>query len=212
VLDGEVQERSRLARDLHDGLGSILAATKYNLADIQKVSTLEEAAVECYHKAMGLLDDSMHEMRRVAHHLMPESLQQHGLKRSTADFCNVIPHVKFTYYGDEARFDPKMEIMVYRIMHELVSNALKHAAASHILVQIVQEADRIALTVQDNGCGFDPASASASASASAGMGLANIRTRVAAYNGTLLVDSQVGVGTEVNVELKITNYELRIES
>ena len=197
VLDGEVQERTRLARDLHDGLGSILAAAKYNLADVKKDAPTESAYLERYEKAMSLLDDSIHEMRRIAHHLMPESLSSHGLKRSIADFCNSVPHVKFNYYGDETRLDPKMEVMVYRIMHELVSNALKHASASHILVQIVQDTDCIDLTVQDDGCGFDPSAVSE------GMGLANIRTRVAAYNGNLMMDSQPGVGTEVSVELTI---------
>ena len=197
VLDGEVQERARLARDLHDGLGSILAATKYNLADIKKTSGKDVINMEYFDRAMGLLDESMYEMRRVAHHLMPESLSQYGLKQSIADFCNSIPCVTFNYYGDETRFDPKMEVMIYRIMHELVSNALKHASASNILVQIVQDTDHIDLTVQDDGCGFDPSAISE------GMGLANIRARVAAYNGNLIIDSNVGVGTEVNVELSI---------
>ena len=197
VLDGEVQERSRIARDLHDGLGSILAATKYNLVDINKLSTLQDVAMERYVQAMGLLDQSIREMRRIAHHLMPESLSNEGLKQSVSDFCDSIPHVNFSYYGDASRFDPKMEVMVYRIIHELVGNALKHASASHILVQIVQEPDRIDLTVQDNGCGFDPSTIAQ------GMGLANILTRIEAYNGNLLVDSTPGVGTEVNVELKL---------
>ena len=197
LLDGETQERTRLARDLHDGLGSILAAAKYNLSDVRKTPAMELINVELLDKALSLLDDSMSEMRRVAHHLMPESLTRHGLKQSIADFCQSIPAAKFVYYGDEARLDPKMNVMVYRIMHELVSNALKHSGASHILVQIIQDPDRIALTVQDNGCGFD------TSAESKGMGMANIRTRVAAYNGNLLVDSMIGVGTEVNVELRV---------
>ena len=198
VLDGEVQERTRLARDLHDGLGSILAATKYNLTDIRKESSSEAVDMERFETAINLLDESMREMRRVAHHLMPESLSNYGLKQSITDFCNSVPHVKFNYYGDETRLEPKLEVMIYRIMHELVSNALKHSKASHILVEIVRSDDTIALTVQDDGCGFDAASTEFK-----GMGLANIRTRVAAYNGILLVDSQEGVGTEVNVELRI---------
>jgi signal transduction histidine kinase len=197
VLDGEVQERIRLARDLHDSLGSILVAAKYNLVDIKQISTLGEKDVNCYNKAVSLLDDSMNEMRRVAHHLMPEPLSRIGLKQSVADFCNTIPIVKFSYYGDEARFDPKLEIMVYRILHELVSNAMKHAGAKHILVQLVRDEHGIALTVQDDGCGFDLSAESK------GMGLRNIRTRVESFKGNLDIDSQPGVGTEINVGLKI---------
>jgi signal transduction histidine kinase len=202
VLDGEVQERARLARDLHDGLGSlgsILAAAKYNLADIKKASGMKPAEIDCFDKTVSLLDDSMREMRRVAHHLMPESLSNSGLKQSIADFCNSVPNVKFTYYGDETRLDPKMEVMVYRIMHELVSNALKHSGAAHILVEIARDDDNLYLTVQDDGCGFDPSAATK------GMGLSNIRMRVAVIGGSLQIDSKPEVGTEINIELPITN-------
>ena len=197
VLDGEVQERIRLARDLHDSLGSILAAAKYNLVDMKQISTLGEKDVKCYNKAVSLLDDSMDEMRRVAHHLMPEPLSRTGLKQSVADFCNTIPVVKFSYYGDETRFDPKLEVMIYRILHELVSNAMKHAGAKHILVQLVRDEDGIALTVQDDGCGFDLSAESK------GMGLRNIRARVESFKGNLDIDSQLGKGTEIHIEFKL---------
>jgi signal transduction histidine kinase len=197
VLDGEAQERIRLARDLHDSLGSILAAIKYNLLDIKQISTLGGKDVNCYNKAVSLLDDSMNEMRRVAHHLMPDPLFRTGLKQSVTDFCNTIPIVKFSYYGDEARFDPKLEVMVYRILHELVSNAMKHARAEHILVQIVRDADRIYLTVQDDGRGFD------TSVEYKGMGLRNIHARITANGGELLIDSKPDSGTEVNIEIPV---------
>jgi signal transduction histidine kinase len=197
ILDGEIQERIRLARDLHDSLGSILAAAKYNMADIKQISLLGEQDAERYHKAVSLLDDSMNEMRRVAHHLMPEPLTRIGLKQSVADFCNTIPCVKFLYYGDDTRFDPKLEVMIYRILHELVTNALKHAKAGSILVQIVRDPDRIALTVSDDGCGFDrPAE-------SKGMGLRNIRARVESFRGNLDIDSRPGEGTGIRIEFII---------
>jgi signal transduction histidine kinase len=191
VLDGEVQERSRLARDLHDGLGSILAAAKYNLID----NNAENA--ERYDKAINLLDDSMREMRRIAHHLMPESLANAGLKQSLTDFAATLPNVTFVYYGDESRLDSKQEVMIYRIVHELVSNALKHSDAEHVLVQIVRDSDSIALTVQDDGCGFD------ATAPSDGVGLANIRARVSSYNGHIVIDSQIGIGTEIQITIPI---------
>jgi signal transduction histidine kinase len=196
ALDGEVQERSRLARDLHDGLGGILAAAKFNVSDLQQDAKKQEA-IERIHKAIQLIDDSMREMRRIAHHLMPETLQIFGLKRALEDFCKTISTVKFAWYGEESRFDQQIEIICYRIMHELVSNAMKHAKATQILVEIVRYSDHIAMTVQDNGCGFDVENVQA------GMGLQNIRNRIAAHSGILLVDSQAGQGTEISVELKI---------
>jgi signal transduction histidine kinase len=81
-------------------------------------------------------------------------------------------------------------------MHELVSNALKHSGASHILVEIAQDAEGIFLTVQDDGCGFDPDTQTG------GMGLKNINARVAACNGNVSIHSVTGEGTEINVKLR----------
>jgi len=197
VLDGETRERARLARDLHDGLGSLLTGAKLQLIEMKQGVKLEYADVERFDKALGLLDKSVSEMRRVAHHLMPDSLSRFGLKPAVTDFCRNLPTVQFTYYGDESRLDPNMEVMIYRSIHELVNNALKHAGATRIMVQIIQEYDRIAFAVQDDGCGFDPSDVTE------GMGLQNIRTRVESYNGLLDIASKTNEGTEVNVELRI---------
>jgi signal transduction histidine kinase len=195
VLDGETRERTRLARDLHDGLGSMLTGVKLNLLELKQGAHLEYADVERFDKAVGLLDNSVREMRRVAHHLMPDSLSRFGLKPAVTDFCNNLPLVSFAYYGDESRLEPNLEVMIYRTIHELVNNALKHAKAGKIIVQIMQDPGRIAFTVQDDGCGFD------ASAAVQGMGLQNIRTRVASYNGILNIDSKIGEGTEINIEL-----------
>jgi len=197
VLDGETRERTRLARDLHDGLGSILTGVKLNLLELKKGVRLEYADLEHFDSAIGLLDRSVQEMRRVAHHLMPDSLSRFGLKPAVSDFCSDLPSVQFAYYGNESRLDPNLEVMIYRSIHELVNNALKHSGAGKIMVQIVQDTNRIAFTVQDDGCGFDPSGETG------GSGLQNIRTRIASYNGMINIDSRTGEGTEINVELTI---------
>ena len=197
LLDGETRERTRIARDLHDGLGSILTGAKLSLLDVKKGITLDTADVKRFDSAIGLLDQSVQEMRRVAHHLMPDSLSRFGLKPAVSDFCSNLPTVRFAYYGDESRLDPNLEVMIYRSIHELVNNALRHAKADNIMVQIMQESDRIAFTVQDDGCGFDPSAAVT------GMGLQNIRTRIASYNGIINIDSRTGEGTEIHAELTL---------
>ena len=197
TLDGEAAERTRLAKDLHDGLGGMLSAVKMNLPQVKGDAVLEAADVSRFQTALGMLDDSIQELRRVAHHMMPESLLRYGLKVSLSDFCAAIPTADFHYFGDEARLPGKMEIMVYRCIHELVNNALKHAEADHINVQLVQEPDRISFTVHDDGKGFDPQTVAE------GMGLQNIRQRVAAFQGELDIYSSAK-GTEVHVELELT--------
>jgi signal transduction histidine kinase len=196
TLDGEAAERTRLAKDLHDGLGGMLSAVKLNLPQVNGDALLEAMDVTRFQTALGMLDDSIQELRRVAHHMMPESLLRYGLKVSLADFCAAIPTADFHYFGDEGRLPSKMEIMVYRCIHELVNNALKHADANHINVQLVQESNRVSFTVQDNGKGFDQQTTSE------GMGLRNIRQRVEAFQGEMDVLSS-SQGTEIHVELEL---------
>src|SRR5690606_6364047 len=135
------------------------------------------------------------ELRRVAHHMMPESLLRYGLKASLTDFCAAIPIAEVHYFGDEVRLSEKVEIMIYRCIHELVNNALKHAQANHINVQLVQEEDRLSFTVQDDGVGFDQSQTTE------GMGLQNVRQRVTAFQGEIHIYSS-GQGTEIHVELE----------
>ena len=197
VLDGETAERTRLARDLHDGLGSKLTGVRLHMQELRRGARLEYADVEQYEKAMDMLDDSVREMRRVSHNLMPDALNRFGLKAAVDDFCRgMSSQIVFNWYGAETRLDPKLELLVYRSIHELVNNALKYSGASQIMVQIMQEADSIAFTVQDDGCGFDPSSETK------GAGLQNIRTRVASFGGNIQIDSKAGEGTEINIEIQ----------
>ncbi len=194
VLDGETAERTRLARDLHDGLGGMLSVVKLNLNDMKQGVTLENTDLQRFNAALKMLDDSIGELRRVSHNMMPDSLSRYGLKAALSDFCNSVMGAEFNYFGSGDRLDPKLEVMIYRTVHELVNNILKHAGATKITVQVVQEPERIAVTVQDDGCGFD------SSAETSGTGLKNIRNRVASYNGRMDIYSQPGEGTEVNVE------------
>ena len=198
ALDGESAERSRLARDLHDGLGSMLSVVKFNLPEMKSGVLLEAADVRKFQKALGMLDDSILELRRVAHHMMPESLLRFGLKASISDFCQAIPNVNFHYYGNEARLPEKLEIMIYRSVHELVNNALKHAQATQISVQLIQEPERVSFTVQDDGIGFDPATSVE------GMGLKNIRKRIDVYQGKMDIFPS-DQGTEIHIEIDLNS-------
>lgn len=197
VLDGETAERSRLARDLHDGLGGMLSAVKLNLFDVKNGVVLESEDVQKFNRVVGLLDESMKELRRVAHNMMPESLSRYGLKAAINDFCSSISNLKFHFFGEEKRLEPRLEVMIYRTIHELVNNALKHASAGAINVQLVQQIDSVTLTVHDNGKGFNPAEAAS------GAGLNNIRSRAGMFRGTVDIVSAPGKGTEVSVSFMI---------
>jgi len=199
TLDGETAERTRLARDLHDGLGGMLSVVRLNLKDVKTGGYIELEDVNRFDKAIAMLDDSIKELRRVAHNMMPESLLRYGLKVSLTDFCNEISLVQFHYYGNEKRLDSNLEILVYRSAHELVNNALRHAEAKNINLQIIQEEDRISLTVQDDGKGFE------AETTAKGMGLESINNRVTSFNGKMSIYTSPGNGTEINIEFQLNN-------
>ncbi len=199
LLEGETTERARLSKDLHDGLGGLLSVTKHKIANMKGSLIIPEDQVEVFNSAIEMLDSSITELRRVAHNLMPESLMRYGLNSAISDFCNSIDMVNYHFYGVEKRLDEKLEVAAFRVVNELVNNSLKHANASKIDVQLVQDQERICLTVYDDGHGFDLKSIDRSKPG----GLNNIESRVSSFNGRLDIFSTQDKGTEISVEFKI---------
>ena len=197
VMDGETAERSRLARDLHDGLGGMLSAVKLNLFAMKQDVFMEAEDISRFNKVMDMLDNCMQELRRVAHNMMPESLSRFGLKVAVEDFCHSFPNVRFHFFGEEKRIDKKTEITLYCAIFELVNNAVKHANAQHIDMQIVQQPDRISITVEDDGIGFDPLTHPE------GTGLHNVANRISSAGGTLNILSVQGKGTEITIDMNM---------
>ena len=196
VIDGETAERTRLARDLHDGLGGMLSVVKLNLRDMKGYALIENTDVGNFNRAVEMLDLSIAELRRVSHHIMPDLSS--GLKMPLEDFCRSIPEAKFRFFGDDSHLDNRLKITVYRCAHELINNAIKHARATEINVQLVIDGNLISLSVQDDGIGFDVDRAIK------GLGLENVRARAAIYNGKVnIYSSPEKGGTEVNVEIEL---------
>ena len=144
VLKGEEQERSRLAKDLHDGLGGMLSGIKYSLNTIKAGLDLDTYHTHAFERSIDMLDSSINEMRRVAHNMMPESLVSWGLDTALKDFCNEINRsgaLEISYQSiglENAVTKPTVAITVYRIVQELINNMLKHAAAKSAIVQITK--------------------------------------------------------------------------
>lgn len=159
-----------------------------------------------FNHALDLLDTSITEMRRVAHNLMPETLMHYGLRTALGDFIKQVspegpPKIGFSTFGDDLRFSKELEITVYRITQELVTNALKHAQAGQIDLQLFTENERICVQVIDNGIGFNPENLDNS---KAGKGLKNIHDRAIAFNGRFEILSEPGKGTESTIEFLIS--------
>src|SRR3546814_9591917 len=127
----------------------MLSVVKLNLPEMKSGAVLDTEDMHRFNNAIGMLDDSIRELRRVAHHMMPESLLRYGLKVSLSDFCNAISSVEFHYFGSEQRLDSKLEILIYRSAHELVNKAMNNGLAMTINVKLITEKDRLSLTGQD---------------------------------------------------------------
>lgn len=203
MLEGQEKERDRVARDLHDRLGSMLSAIKMQLGSLEaRVTAARQDQQEQYGKVTNLLDEAVGEVRRISHDLVATSLSRFGLQRALEDLCDSIRvsgrmDVELTTYGLEQRLERSVEIVVYRIVQELVSNVLKHARATEIGVSVTRQKGRLSVMVSDDGAGFDPVSAKA------GMGLNNVRDRAASIGGTVRIDSTPGKGTTVSVECPV---------
>lgn len=204
VLKGEEQERSRLAKDLHDGLGGMLSGIKYSFNAMKGNLIMTPENAQAFERSMDMLDSSIKEMRRVAHNMMPEALVKFGLDAALKDFCNDINlsgalQVSYQSIGMEnADIHQTVSITVYRIVQELINNSIKHAAAKNVVVQVAKENDQLNITVEDDGKGFD----TAGLQQSKGIGWNNIQNRVDILKGRLDVQSSPGAGTSVFIELK----------
>jgi two-component system, NarL family, sensor kinase len=205
VLKGEEQERTRMAKDLHDGLGGMLSGIKYSFNNMKGNIVMTANNAQAFERSMDMLDSSIKEMRRVAHNMMPEALVKFGLNTALKDFCNEIHqsgalHISYQSIGlDNIVIDQTVEITIYRVVQELLNNTMKHAAAKSAIVQVTKSDDILFVTVEDDGRGFD----TNLLNKAKGIGWSNIQNRVEFLKGKLDVNSQSGKGTSVLIEINI---------
>lgn len=205
VLKGEEQERSRLARELHDGLGGMLSGIKYSFNTMKGNLIMTPENAQAFERSMDMLDSSIKEMRRVAHNMMPEALVKFGLDTALRDFCEDINRsgalqVVYQSFGMELmHVEQSTAIAIYRIVQELINNTMKHAAAKTAIVQLSRTGTGINVTVEDDGKGFDPVILQDIK----GIGWINIRSRVEYLKGKMDVQSAPGNGTSVNIEFNL---------
>ncbi|UKB86121.1 histidine kinase [Chryseobacterium sp. MEBOG06] len=201
LLEGQEQERGRLARDLHDGLGGLLSGTKLQLSSLDPHQSENiEAEIS---KSITQIDGAVEELRRVAHNLMPDLLMKYGLEAAIQEFASRMSntaldiHTEFISYTNS--ISEEKQLILYRIIQELVNNAIKHAETSEIIVQISEEKNVLNLTVEDNGSGFDPKTLDVRKTA----GFHNIESRVQFLKGTMNITSELNIGTSIELQIPI---------
>ncbi|HEY3405704.1 MAG TPA: sensor histidine kinase [Ohtaekwangia sp.] len=203
MINGQETERTRIAKDLHDGLGGLFSTIKMYFSTLQHdMAVLKEDSL--FQKSYGLIDNASVELRRIAHNMMPEVLMKLGLTNALKDLCDNISagkliKVSLEVHGMTSRLNEQTEVMLYRIVQELLNNIIKHAQATEVIIQFVKDNNRLSVVVEDNGKGFNTQEADTRAHA----GLETVKNRVNYLNGELTIDSEKGVGTTVMMEFLI---------
>ncbi len=206
VMRGEEKERTRIARDLHDGVVSSLSATRLNLSTL--AHRIQPGPFETeFNETIQQLSDSIQELRITAQNLTSEILLQNGLKEAVYSFCKKMEtasglEIDFHIYGQIPDIDSEFELSLYRMTQELIHNAIKHAQASLLTVQFSCRENWLGITVEDNGTGMP-------AKPNYGTGITNIRSRVKAVNGQMNITTD-NSGTTVYLEFDLQQTEKTI--
>lgn len=190
MLQGQENERTRLSRELHDGIGAKLASLKINLSNINANLKSDELS-----SSIQFLDETISDLRQISHDLMPETLLNYGLIKSLEDYFieikknNPKQNIIFETYGNVIQLHQEKELAIYRIILELVTNSLKYAQAKEILIQLVYDKNNINLTVEDDGIGF------IIEQNHSGIGMKTIESRIKFLKGEVEIDSKIDHGT-----------------
>jgi signal transduction histidine kinase len=204
LVDAQEQERRVIARELHDELGQVLMAIHVELALAQR--KLEgSGSAELLSSAQSITQSALHTVRDLSHLLHPAVLDDLGLVAAVDGYLQTFGRrhtlrTRFEHDGLLRRLRPEIELAAYRIVQEAVTNTAKHARATFCAVTLRATPDRLLITIEDDGCGFD-ATAMAVAGAAAGLGLIGIRERAAQLRGVMTVRSAPGDGTSVTVDI-----------
>jgi signal transduction histidine kinase len=203
MVQGQEEERKRIARDLHDGLGSLLASVRQKIKSIQgQIDSLSEMNVPA--EAEKLIGKAYDEVRRISHDMMPASLVSLGLVDAVEDLVADLRstgalRIHFDHEGSFADLPDKIKINVYRLIQEISANALKHAEANVLTIAIESTSRTLDLSLTDDGKGFD----FNEATQHGGLGMKNIESRVKYLEGELVIDSKPGKGTAIHIAIPI---------
>jgi signal transduction histidine kinase len=205
ITETQEKERKRIAHELHDSIGSLLATLKLKIAKLLPSSYTSDNQTDTEEQTqlLRILDETSEEVRRISHAMMPGSLQKFGLSvaiQNIADELNETKglRVETSIYGLEQRLEPKLEILVYRIIQELIQNTLKHAQASQLFIHLTKTSQNLNLIVEDNGKGLAP-----DYQLNQGLGLQNIKNRVLFLGGQFNLESKPTQGTTIIIDLPI---------
>ncbi len=192
LMRGEEKERERIARELHDGIGSLISSAKMHLEHSSKTANAQHT----YESALHLLDEAYRELRQTAHNLVPTHLLEQGFVHALEAYCKRISYppdflTECILFGNEPQLSQEQELSLYRIIQELIHNAWKHGQATEVIVHIHNH-DYLNISIEDNGHSLKEEK-----QIEKGAGLGNIKERLALWGGKMEIDNRPGMGMTV---------------
>lgn len=203
ILESQESERKRVAADLHDSVGGMLSAIRLGLSTIAR--QLSDPTLIDPQKKM--LDDTIGSVRSISRELMPSTLERFGLAQALRELCEQVQQtsllpVHFHEKGDTTRVNASHQLMLYRIVQELTTNAVKHAQATAIQIHL-NVASQLTLVVEDDGRGFDPEQVRSLENAGRGLGLFNIENRVRLLGATIVYERLPDHGSRITLAMPL---------
>ena len=200
VLRTEEKARSSFSKELHDGLGPLLSSAKLSLTTLSREEQ-DPKRRELLSNTTYIVEEAIRSIREISNNLSPHVLNDFGLARGVQNFIDksVAIHpveIRFTTNLGDERFDTDIEVILYRVICELINNSLKHAACRTITLSLTRTATALRLEYGDDGRGFNP-----ELMGDLGMGLSNISSRIGSLGGTSQITSAVGQGMHASIAI-----------
>ena len=202
VLRAEEKTRANFSKELHDGLGPLLSSAKMSLTALSRTE-MDGERKEIFDNTLYVVEEALRSLREISNNLSPHVLTDFGLARAIQTFIDrsvTLHNVKISFAtnlrGD--RYNSDIEVIMYRVVCELITNSLKHSGCSNIHLSLSVSGDIMELQYSDNGRGFNP-----QAMMDCGMGLSNINSRVNSLNGQFDIRSTKGKGMTSTVKVNV---------
>ena len=205
MLEGQEKERIKIANDLHDNLGSMLVTLKLNFQNLkERRDTLKTEEDKLYQKTDALLEEAYQKVRTISHTKNAGVIASDGLLPAIKNIANKVSvpgilQVDVVAFGLENRLENTLEVSIFRMIQELMTNIIKHSDANKATIHLTQHDDSLNIIIEDNGKGFD----SSIINSEKGMGLSNIKKKVEHMNGTFEIDSLKDKGTTIIIDIPI---------
>ncbi|MBQ2423639.1 MAG: sensor histidine kinase [Alistipes sp.] len=204
VLRAEERSKQHFSKELHDGMGPLLSSAKMSLSALSQ-DGLSEQQRELLSNTIYILDQALRSVREISNNLSPQVLVDFGLSQAVENFTSrlSVMHgvvIRFNTTLTTERFDGDVEVIVYRVICELINNSLKHSGCTDIVLDLEYQDNTLTLNYADNGRGFDPETVT-----DCGMGLSNISSRISSLGGTFTINSAKGMGFKATAQVQVNS-------